>query len=482
MSNTSNLKRNVALQTFYEVLVTCVPLITSPYLSRVLGVEKLGIYSFTSSVVAYFLLFSRLGTLSHGVRTIATIGDNKKRKDIEFWGIFGFQFLTTSICIVIYVIYLVFFCKENTIISSIQIIDLFTSLITVGWLFAGRERFNLTVNINIIVKIITVLCIIVFVNRPDDLWIYTLIMGMSTFCSQLMLWFSIKTEITSFSISWVTIIKNLKPSLMLFIPLLAMSVYHIMDKTMLGLISNYEQSGLYYNADKIVNISVGVISGISTVMLPRMSSLIGNGDKKDADNLFRMSLEGTALIGIAISLGIASIAKEFVPVFFGSGFEGCISLTIALSPVLIIKSFAFTSRYQYLIPHKKERAYVSSVIAGAIVNLIANCILIPQFGAMGAVIGTIIAELTACLWQYVIVVKFINLKVTLSRALIYLVIGIIMFFAVRAVSLLNIQTYLKILLEILFGAFVYIVLCFIYWKMTKNEFLRLICSTIKKHK
>ncbi|MCH5278294.1 MAG: flippase [Christensenellaceae bacterium] len=482
MKQRNNLKKNVALQIIYEILGTCIPLITSPYLSRVLGAEQVGVFSYTSSIVAYFLLFSKLGTISHGIRSIASVGDDQDKRNEEFWGIYGFQSITTCFCIILYAVYLFFICAENQKIAAIQIIELFANLICVNWLFAGLERFNLTVKVSIIIRLLSVACILLFVKKPADLWIYAFIMVISAFLTQLLLWFSIKKEITAFKVSLKKIVSNLKPSLMLFIPLLAMSVYHIMDKTMLGAMSNYYQSGYYYNADKIVNISVGVISGVSTVMLPRMSSLIGNGKANEADLLFKVSLEGTVVAGVAIAFGIAAIAKEFIPVFFGAGYEECIPLTIALSPVLIIKSFSFTSRYQYLIPHKNEKAFICSVIAGAAVNLIVNILLIPQYGAMGAVIGTIVAELTACVWQYIAISRYINLKKTLTRTALYFIVGLLMFAGVRVVSRINVIIYGKIIVEIIAGAVIYMCICLAYWKTTGNPILNVLIKNIKERK
>jgi O-antigen/teichoic acid export membrane protein len=247
---------------------------------------------------------------------------------------------------------------------------------------------------------------------------------------------------------------------------------------MLGALSTYTQGGYYYNADKVVNVTVGVISGISTVMLPRMTALISEGKKKESDDLFRLSLEGTALAGIALAFGIAAIANEFEPIFFGSGYEECIFLTIVLAPVLIIKAFSFTARYQYLIPHHRENSYTVSVILGAAVNLIANVLLIPRLGAMGAVIGTLLAELAACVWQFIALRKLIYLRKTMLRCLVYFTFGVLMFLAVRLVAQINFNIYVKILFEVFTGAVVYLTICIAYWHLTKNEIGTVMFGTV----
>lgn len=469
MRETVSIKRNLVFQTIYQITETCIPLITSPYLSRVLGAPQLGVFSFTTSVAAYFVLFAVLGKYNHGTRSIAACGDDIEKRSKTFWSVLSLHAATSMLCLCAYAVYLVFFCKENHLIATIQTIELIRCLISVSWLFAGMEMIQLTATRSLVIRILSVVLIILLVKQPTDLWIYALITVGGTFVSQLILWIYVPRYVKFVKVSWKDAASHLKASLLLFVPLLAMSVYHVMDKTMLGLISNYEQSGYYYNADKIVNIMVGIVSGFSTVMLPRMSAMISQGRKEESDNLFRASLEGTVLAGSAIAFGIAAIAYEFVPFFFGPGYEECINLTVILAPVLIIKSFSFTARFQFLVPRHRERAYISSVISGAVVNLIANCLLIPRLGAMGAVIGTLLAELIACIVQYAVIGKMIRMKETLLRTLVYMAFGVLMLTAVRGVAGLPINLYVKIAAEVLTGAVIYIGLCACYCRITQND-------------
>lgn len=469
MNEKKSIKKNLGFQTAYQILITCLPLITSPYLSRVLGASQLGVYSYTSSVMSYFALFAMLGTSNHGTRSIASCGDDKKKRSDVFWNIYCMQAFVATVCTLAYIFYVLFIVKDNKLIALIQIIHVFSCVLNVNWLFFGVENFKLTVLRNGIIKIISVALILLLVKKPEDLWVYALILVGGEMISQLVMWLYVPRVVGLSSVSIRKVMANVKPSLLLFIPLLAMSIYHIMDKTMLGALSTYTQGGYYYNADKVVNVTVGVISGISTVMLPRMTSLISAGKQKESDNLFRLSLEGTALAGIAMAFGIAAIANEFEPIFFGPGYDECILLTIVLAPVLIIKAFSFTARYQYLIPHHRENAYSISVLIGAAVNLVANILLIPRFGAMGAVVGTLLAESAACAWQFIVVRKLISLRKTILRCLVYFTIGILMFFCVRLIALINANSYIKIVLEMLTGVIVYIASCLVYWRITKNN-------------
>ena len=468
MSNQASIKKNVVFQTAYQILNTCLPLVTAPYLARVLGAEQLGIFSYTSSIVTYFTLVAMLGTVNYGTRSIASVKDDKEKLSHTFWSIYGFQALLTSFVLVVYVFYLIFLCGENKIIAAIQIITIIDCFLNINWLFFGLERFQLTVTRNFIVRILTVTAIFVFVNKSADLWIYTLLIAGGTLLSNAVVWAYLPKVVSKAKVRFKDFLPHLKPNLILFVPLLAMSVYHTMDKTMLGLLSTYEQSGFYYNADKVINIPVGILTGVSTVLLPRMSSLIADGKKKESDRLFELSLEGVTVLSVAIAFGISAIAKEFTPVFFGQGYDECVLLIIVLSPVLVIKGFSVSARNQYLIPYKQEKIFIRSVVLGAIVNLFINLALIPSLGAMGAIIGTLIAEFVACVVQFCVMRKYIKLGAVYKDTIIYFLMGAGMFVCVRLIARLSLNIYMKLAVEVIIGAAFYVIACFLYWKLTNN--------------
>ena len=399
----SKLKKNLGYQTIYQILNTCIPLITSPYLARVLGAEKQGVFSYTQSIINYFTLFAMLGVENYGTRTIANCGDDREKRSKSFWNIYFFQMCCTLLSIGIYVVYLTRICSQNVYIAFLQIFYLLGSLVDINWLFFGVEKFKTTVSRNMIIRISSVVLILSTVRKPSDLWIYTLIMAGSTFLSNIILWFFASKEVDVKAIRTVSkkeVVKHIKPNLVLFVPLMAMSVYHIMDKTMLGLLSTYKQVGYYYNADKIINIPIGILIGIGTVMLPRMTALNSNGLINEAKKLFLLSIELIVAVSSAMACGIFAISVEFTPLFFGSGYDECIRVIMMLSPILVIKGLSLVVRMQYLIPNQKEKIFIESVFWGAGINLIVNLLLIVRLGALGAAIGTMAAELVSCFLQY----------------------------------------------------------------------------------
>ena len=474
----SKTRKNLLLQTAYQIVNTCIPLITAPYLARVLGAAPLGVFSYTTSVVTYFTLFAMLGTINYGTRSIAAVKDNKEQTASTFLEIFIIQLMASLLALICYCIYLNWFCSNNKIIATIQIIAIASCFFDISWFFFGMEDFRVTVTRSLIIRILSVIAILILVKAPDDLWIYTLIMLSGTLLSQVVLWFYLDKYICLKKVRVSDLRKHIKPNLILFIPLLAMSVYHIMDKTMLGLLSSFLESGYYYNSDKVINIPVGILSGIGTVMLPRMTALLSSNKEKEGTRLYVLTLEGVTAFSVAISLGIAGIAREFTPFFFGPGYEDCIVLIIVSSPVLIIKGISLTTRNQYFIPYKLESIFIKSVFLGATVNLLVNILLIPKHGALGAVIGTLIAEFIACAYQLIKINDKLRLQEFFNRSVGYLLIGIVMIVIVRLVALLSCPIAIKLILEIIVGAIVYIAGCLIYWKKTKNDLYYLSVSCL----
>ena len=477
----SNIKRNIGLQSLYQILSACMPLITAPYLARKLGSAQLGVFSFTSSIVVYFTIVAMLGTVNYGTRCIAAAKDDKQKRNEAFTSIFILQILVSSLCLMAYGCYLVFFCYENKTIAIIQGIALLSCFCDINWLFWGVEDFKITVSRSIVIKIITVALILLLVKQQSDLWVYALILNGGTLVSNIVLLFYCSRYVSLTKVSWSQIKEHIIPNLILFVPILAMSVYHTMDKTMLGALSTYEQSGFYYNSDKIVQTPLLVIYGIGTVMLPRMSSLLADKKQKEADDLFMTTLNGVAASSIAIACGIAAISKEFIPIFFGKGFDECIVITIVFTPILLAKGFSVIIRTQYLVPMKMENEFIKSVVFGAVINLIFNFVLIPSYGALGAAIATVIAEFAACILQFLSIRdKRLGIRKLFVQTVQYIGIGLLMILVVRITALLQLNIIVKLVLEIVIGAVFFCSITIIFWIKTKNKFYEIFVKQIIK--
>lgn len=477
-----SIKRNFGYQVVYRMLTVITPLITSPIVSRALGAEGLGIYSATQAYVNYFTLFAMLGIENYGNRTIASSRQDKRKLQNTFWSIYAVQILSVSISVIVYFLSLFWIPSNRRIVSLLQSLWLISCLLDINWFFFGCEQFKITVTRNIMVKAASVALIVFCVRNQTHLYRYTAIMAGSTALSQLFLWSSL-FKCISFEIpKWEDTKKHIIPVFRLFIPVIGLSVFHIMDKTMLDLLSDEKNVGYYYSADKIINIPLGVISAISTVMLPRMAFVIKNDSITEARKMISKSAEIVSFLTAAIGFGIAAIARIFCPMFFGDGFEPCVQLIYCFVPVLYAKAWGEMIRTQYLIPFKKDGLFTCSVFTGAVANLIANIILIKEYASIGAVFGTLIAEGTVMIVEIVGVRKEIDFTRIIAKQTIYVVFGVTMFITIKICeNIIKFPNIVSIIMLIFIGAGVYLTECLVYWFCSpRSAFNMYLKSVIKR--
>ncbi|MFZ7131020.1 MAG: flippase [Eubacteriales bacterium] len=453
-------KNNFIYNSFYQVLLLIFPLITVPYISRVIGPTGVGIHSYTYSIANYVYLLGMLGVNNYGNRTIAMTRDDKKELSTNFWGIYYFQLIISLTLASIYFFFVLLIAKGYLIIYLIQTLVIISAAIDINWLFFGLEEFKLTVIRNSFTKILSIVLIFIFVNSKEDLWIYSLIMAGSLVLSQLVIWPFVSKRIYFLNPDWTSIKQHIRPNIVLFIPVIAISIYKVMDKIMLGSIGNVMQVGFYTNAFRIISIPLGFITALGTVMLPRMSNLAAKNNSAESGEVISKSMEFIFFMGSAFMFGIAGIAPEFTPWFFGTDFVESTNLIVGLSSTILIIGWANVIRTQYLIPYKKDKIYIISVSCGALFNFIINITLIPILGAMGAVLGTIVAELIVCVLQTWSVRGILNIRQIISKVVPYIFFGLLMYAVIRMIPIL-IKTN-PILYQILFGAIVYLLFTFVY--------------------
>ena len=451
----TSIKKNFLYNTAYQVLVLIIPLITTPYISRVLGVENIGIYSYTYSIVSYFILLAMLGINNYGNRSIAQKKNDKKELSRTFLSIYMIQLLASILMIIIYTVYVMLFEKNYKMIALIEIFYLFGTAFDISWFFFGLEEFKITISRNIIIRLLSLIGIFTLVKIPSDLWKYTLILSSSSFISQLIVLPFLFKRISFEKIVKEDIIKHIKPSLLLFVPVVAVSLYKIMDKTMLGIMSNITDVGYYEQAEKIVLLPMSIITAFSSVMLPRMSNNIKIYGDKMIKGMFLKSMKFILFLAFPLCFGILSISNIFVPVFLGDNFINTIPLVNLLCVTIIIISFGNIYRYLYYIPKGLDKEYTISAWIGAIVNIIINSLLIPKYGATGACIGTIIAELSVTIFLLINSNKILSFKEIVVNCYQPFCFSIIMYLAVTAVGHLKIDNINKLIIQIFLGITIY---------------------------
>ena len=333
----------------------------------------------------------------------------------------------------------------------------------ITWLFQGVENFKHIVFRNLLFKIVNLVCIFLFVKRPSDLWIYALITCGCLVACNFSVWFSAKRYVT-FVKKGINPFANLKGILLVFLPTIAIQVYTILDKSMIGWItnSNYE-NGCYDKAEQIAKIALVLTTSIATVILPRISNLYSSGEIEKAKSFVYKAYRFVWMFAIPSTLGLIIIAPSFIPLFLGEGYDEAVPLLQILSLLVIFVSLAYVTGISYLVSTKQENVYTIAVSIAAICNLIINLVLIPRFLAIGAAIGTISAELIGCSIQigYCIFKKQLDWKKIILPSWKYFVSGIAMFFVGLLISHLSENSAIGILKTVLVSVFVYFGLLFV---------------------
>lgn len=427
--------KNYIYNTLYQILVLIAPLVTTPYVSRVLGVTNIAIYQYSQSIANYFVLIGAVGTTIYGQREIAYLHDKPRERSIVFWEIVTFRLFTTLLCTLFY--YFIF-CVHGSYaeIYTILTLEVIATAFDISWFFMGIENFKLTVLRNAIIKVTGIVCVFLFVKKPEDLGIYTLCLTAPLLLGNLSLWFSLKQYLVKTDLSFFELIagikSRLKPIFVLFLPQVAADVYLLLDKTMIGIFgSHIDQVGYYSQGQKIVKIILMIVTSLGTVMLPAMSAYFAKGDTDGIKRSVQTAFRFIYMLSFALLFGVCAISPRFVPIFYGDGYEPVINLIILISPILVIIATSNVLGKQYLLPTNQQKAYTTSIVVGAVVNFILNMILIHFWDAVGASIATVIAELAVAGTQCWYVRKQLPIKKCLSSGIRYAFYGAIMFVAVR---------------------------------------------------
>lgn len=452
----NSVKKNYIYNLTYQILVIILPLITAPYISRVLGAENIGIYSYTTSISAYFILFGSLGVNLYAQREIAFHQNDKKENSKTFLEIVILRTITMLISIAIFCITFVA-NGEYSYFYKILIVELIAQCLDISWFFSGLEEFKKTVSRNLIIKCISIVSIFLLVKTPEDLDMYFWIYVLSTIIGNISLWFYLPKYLDKVKVRELNIIKHLKPMLVMFIPEIAIQVYTILDKTMIGAIwEDKSEVGFYQQSERIVKLLLTVITSLGTVLLPRIASCFANNKKKEVFEYLKKSFNFVYILAFPMIFGIIAVADKFVPLFFGPGYDKVVVLMSVISPIILFIGMSNVIGRQFLLPTKRQKQYTTSVIIGAVVNLIMNSCLIWKYGALGASIGTVIAEFSVTLAQIIFVRKDFNIIEVLKPSIKYIIASIIMFLICKLLGLIQVDNLISIILQVGGGVIVYI--------------------------
>lgn len=448
-----------------------------PYVSRVLLPEGVGIASYSNSIVSYFVLFATLGTSTYGQRAIGYNQKDKESRSRLFWEIFLLRTIMSFITIIAYIAF-IFLSRDNRLIYLILGINILNVIVDVTWFYQGIEEFAKISFISVAFRVVYVVTIFLFIKTVEDLSKYLFFTSILNLIPNIILWLPLR--------KYICFVKNVNPFhdfktvIQLFIPTLAIQVYSVLDKSMIGWISgSFNENGYYERAESIAKIALTLITSLSTVMAPRISRKFKEGDMDSVRNYIYVSYRFVWLLAIPIMIGLVSIANIFVPIFLGEAFTPSILLLQIFSALVIIIGLNNVTALQYLVPVGKQNIYTFSVVIGAVVNFLLNMVLIRFYGALGACIASVFAELCVtmiafiCIWK----TKQYSLKKVFFSSYKYWIAGIIMGVVVVLVKqLLPIKIWALAIL-IIIGVFVY----FLVLTIERDEmFVNYFCKIFNK--
>ena len=428
-----SIKRNFVWNASYQILLIIAPLVTIPYVSRVLGASQVGVYSYTYSITYYFVLFATLGMAQYGVRLIAQAGDNRGERSRRFWSAWAAQLcVAVPICIV-YAVYAFLSPTGGTLVALIWGLWVLSAALDVSWLFFGVEEFKMPTVRNFITKIAGIGIILLFCKSEGDLWAYVLGIALAYFANAVLILPFIGRYVDVIKPLWRDVKKHFAPNIRLFAPVVAMSLYMSFDKILLGTISGMEQSGYFEYADKIARMPLAIVTALCTVMLPHMTAKLAAGEKSKAVSILGKSIWLVLGAAIGVAFGISAVAPELVPVFLGAGYEPCGYVIPVVAVALPFISASNVIGIQYMLPTCSDKAYTRSVWLGAVVNVTACLILLRPLGALGAAVATVLTEIAVLSFQCWTVRRDLPLGEYAKDAVPFVILGLLMTALIRFV-------------------------------------------------
>lgn len=389
------LKKNFIYNSFLTLSQYIIGLITFPYISRVLGVSNIGIVSFVDNTINYFILFSTMGIGIMGAREIAKHRDDKEKLSTVFSSLVTLSLIFTTVVLFAYYLAINYVPQLNIYkeLFFIGASKLLFSVFLIEWFYRGIENFKYITIRNICIKLLYVASLLIFVKTKDDYLLYfTLTVSTIIVNSIINTIYSIK--FVRISIKHITIMPFLKQSLYLGSYAILTSMYTTFNIMYLGFVSDTIQVGYYWAALKIYGIVLGFFTAFTSVMMPRMSSLISQGDRGAFERLINKSFNLLFTICFPLIIGTTILAPQIINVLSGNGYEGAIIPMQIIMPLILVVGIAQILAIQVLMPMQKDKSILKASIIGACIGIISNLLLVKNYGCIGTAIVLLISELS----------------------------------------------------------------------------------------
>lgn len=456
-----SIKKNYIFNLTYQLVLILIPLISIPYLSRVLLEDGVGIFSYSESIVSYFTLFAILGSTTYAQREIGKVQNDTEARSRIFWEIFIVRLVTSVIATAAYGVYIIFL-EQNFVIGLIFVLNIVNVLFDITWYFQGIEEFGKVAAFGLVFKLLNFAFIFIFIKAQSDLWLYTLGKCGFLLIGNIGLWSLLPRKIVK--VKGINPLRHIKPILIFFIPTVASQVYMMLDKSMIGWFTGSSAENGYYDyAEKIIRISLTVIYALSTVLIPRVSKAHAEQDNETVKTLINKAISYVWMLAVPLIFGFIAVSDVFVPIYFGENFLKSALLMKIFTPLILFVGMASIIGVAYLIPINKQSVYIISVTVAAACNVVLNCILIPRYASVGAAISSVAAEGIGVIIQcaYVFKKKLISAKSFFLSSIKYWISGEIMFAILIVLRIFTPIAVWSLIVQILTGVVVYFLCLFI---------------------
>ncbi|GBG96541.1 oligosaccharide flippase family protein [Lactococcus termiticola] len=469
--------KNMTLSTFYQLMGVLVPLVTAPYVSRVLGSSGLGINAFTASILSYFALFAALGIQAYGNREIAYHQNDVKARSKIFWELVILQAAASLIAILAFFIFLAF-QRQYQVYFLLQALTLVSAMVNISWFFMGLENFEIIVFRYTILNLIIVILTFVLVRRPGDLWIYILLMMGSFLLANLSVWPFLKRELVRVSIKELELRPHIGPAVALLVPQIATTAYMNINKSMLGWMDSSSSVAYFTQADMIVRTAFTAVSSFAAAFLPRLSNLFSEGKIEEGKKLILQSLQLMYVMSFLAIAGIIGVSSNFAVFFFGKGFEAVGNLMAIEASVILFFGIAVVLRSQYLMAVRRTKEITIASILALLINIIFNFPLIPLLGALGATITVMFTEAMVTFYLLWTVRQNFRYRDLFHQIWKYLIAAGLAYLVVVSINQHSSATLISFVIQALSGTAVYVLVLY----LIKAPIVSLIASIIQSRK
>ncbi len=445
---------NYLFTVLYQLLLMLTPFITTPYVSRILRPEGIGIDATVLSVVQLFIVFTVLSLPMYGSRQIAV---KKDQNDLskEFWSIFIFQICVAVLNFIVYYIFISAF-STHKILYLIHITTLLAYSLDISWYFIGKEQMKKIAIRNMLIKVAGIILTFLLIKEYNDLPLYVAINGGTLLVGQLIMWRPLLKELKFVKIEFPDFKAHVIPILILFLPQLMIQVYVLVNRIVLGNVSGEVQVGYYTQANKVVKIAIGLISSLGTVLLPRMASEFAKGNQEQLKRYTNVTLQFVLMITLPMTLGLVAISPNFVIWFLGKDFLDVSLNLMIMSPVIFFVGLANVFGVQILVATNQQNKYSVAITVGAILSLMTNLVLVSSMGSLATTIALLVAESVGAIIQMYYARSYFHFRTFLQLFFKYLVLSILVFIAAWFVGkIVTITPVLLTLLQLLAGGIVY---------------------------